>query len=256
MTGARPEVGAGKSWLYTTTALFTIILPTFNERENIERFVASLQDTFAAHGLDGNIIIVDDNSPDGTGRIADSLAGRYGNLTVIHRPAKEGIGPAYIAGFRQALGTGARYIFEMDSDFSHDPAYIPRFLEAIRDADLVLGSRYIPGGGVMNWGKSRKVISRWGGLYASRVLGVPINDLTGGFKCFRREVLEALDLSRVNSHGYGFQIELTYKAIKKGFRVKEIPIVFADREEGKSKMSKRIVLEAALIVWKLKLSSD
>ena len=186
--------------------------------------------------------------------IADSLAERYPNLSVIHRPVKEGIGPAYVAGFKQALATSSRYIFEMDSDFSHDPAYIPLFLEAIRDADLVLGSRYVPGGDVKNWGAGRRLISRWGGVYARLVLGIPVNDLTGGFKCFRREVLESINLGSVNSQGYGFQIEMTYRAIKKGFRVREIPIVFTDRQLGKSKMSKRIVLEAVSLVWKLRFS--
>lgn len=234
--------------------LFTIILPTYNESENIERFVDALQDVFASGNLSGNIIIVDDDSPDGTGRIADSLAERYPNLSVIHRPVKEGIGPAYVAGFRQALATGSRYIFEMDSDFSHDPTYVPLFLEAIRDADLVLGSRYVPGGGVKNWGAGRRLISRWGGVYARIVLGIPVNDLTGGFKCFRREVLEAVDLGSVNSQGYGFQIEMTYRVVKKGFRVREIPIIFSDRQLGKSKMSKRIILEAVTLVWKLRFS--
>lgn len=234
--------------------MFTIILPTYNESENIERFVDALQDVFASGNLSGSIIIVDDDSPDGTGRIADSLAARYSNLSVIHRPVKEGIGPAYVAGFRQALATGSRYIFEMDSDFSHDPAYIPLFLDAIKEADLVLGSRYVPGGGVRNWGAGRQLISRWGGIYARVVLGIPVNDLTGGFKCFRREVLEAIDLASVDSQGYGFQIEMTYRAAKKGFRVREIPIIFTDRQLGKSKMSKRIVLEAATLVWKLRFS--
>lgn len=234
--------------------LFTIILPTYNESENIERFVDALQDVLASGNLSGNVIIVDDDSPDGTGRIADSLAERYPNLSVIHRPVKEGIGPAYVAGFRQALAGGSRYIFEMDSDFSHDPAYIPLFLEAIREADLVLGSRYVPGGGIRNWGAGRRLISRWGGIYSRLVLGIPVNDLTGGFKCFRREVLEAIDLDSVNSQGYGFQIEMTYRAVKRGFRVREIPIIFSDRQLGKSKMSKRIVLEAVTLVWKLRLS--
>ncbi|MEK7816691.1 MAG: glycosyltransferase, partial [Actinomycetota bacterium] len=163
--------------------LFTIILPTYNESENIKRLVDALQDMFASGSLSGNIIIVDDDSPDGTGRIADSLAERYPNLSVIHRPVKEGIGPAYVAGFKQALATSSRYIFEMDSDFSHDPAYIPLFLEAIRDADLVLGSRYVPGGGFWNWGTGRRLISRWGGIYSRLVLGIPVYDLSGGFKC-------------------------------------------------------------------------
>lgn len=236
--------------------MFTVILPTYNERENLKRFVEKLQEVFTINNLAGRIIVVDDNSPDGTGRIADSLAGRHDNLSVIHRPEKQGIGPAYVAGFKQALATDTRYIFEMDCDFSHDPANIPAFLKAIETADLVLGSRYVPGGRVENWGPARRLISRWGGLYARWVLGVPVNDLTGGNKCFRREVLEALDLDAVSSAGYGFQIEMTYRTIKKGFRVKEIPITFSDRQLGQSKMSKRIVLEAVLLVWKLRLRAN
>lgn len=236
--------------------MFTVILPTYNERENIERFVNRLQKVFTAGNLSGRIIVVDDNSPDGTGRIADALAERHRNLSVIHRPSKQGLGPAYVAGFRQALATDTRYIFEMDCDFSHNPAYVPVFLDAIRDADLVLGSRYVPGGRVENWGLGRKLISRGGGLYARWILGVPIHDLTGGLKCFRRQVLESMDLDSVTSQGYGFQIELTYRALKQGFRVREIPITFADRQRGQSKMSKRIILEAATLVWKLRLFSN
>jgi len=233
--------------------MFTVILPTYNERENLERFVARLLEVFDGNSLDGRIIVVDDGSPDGTGEIADSLAARLENLSVIHRAEKQGIGPAYVAGFKQALATDTKYIMEMDCDFSHDPANIPAFLEAIKQADLVLGSRYVPGGGVENWGLLRRLISRWGGLYARLVLGIPVNDLTGGNKCFRREVLEALDLDAVSSQGYGFQIEMTYRAVRKGFRVKEIPITFSDRQLGQSKMSKRIVLEAVVLVWKLRL---
>ncbi|MBI5869871.1 MAG: polyprenol monophosphomannose synthase [Actinobacteria bacterium] len=233
--------------------MFTVILPTYNERENLERFVARLLEVFETSSLDGRIIVVDDGSPDGTGEIADSLAARLDNLSVIHRAEKQGIGPAYVAGFKQALTTDTRYIMEMDCDFSHDPANIPAFLEAIKHADLVLGSRYVPGGRVENWGLLRRLISRWGGLYARLVLGIPVNDLTGGNKCFRREVLEALDLDAVSSQGYGFQIEMTYRAIRKGFKVKEIPITFSDRQLGQSKMSKRIVFEAVVLVWKLRL---
>lgn len=233
--------------------MFTIILPTYNERENLERFVDALLAVFESNGLDGRILVVDDNSPDGTGDIADRLAEKHGNISVLHRQAKEGLGPAYLAGFKEALKTGSRYIFEMDSDFSHDPANVPRMLDAAVNADLVLGSRYVPGGRVENWGLLRRLISRWGSLYARWILGIPVNDLTGGFKCFNRKVLESIDLDRVSAHGYGFQIELTYKAIKRGFGVKEIPITFVDRELGQSKMSKRIVWEAAFIVWKLRL---
>lgn len=233
--------------------MFTIILPTYNEKENLGRFVDALQCVFRDNGLSGRILVVDDNSPDGTGVIADELADRYDNLTVLHRPEKQGLGPAYIAGFKQALASDTSFIFEMDSDFSHDPAYVPAFLAAAQDADLVLGSRYVPGGSVENWGLVRRMISRGGGLYARWILGIPVNDLTGGLKCFRREVLEAVDLESVSSHGYGFQIEVTYRAVKSGFRIKEIPITFSDRQEGQSKMSKRIVLEAAVLVWKLRL---
>lgn len=232
--------------------MFTVILPTYNERENLERFVRLLQKVFEDNGLDGHIIVADDSSPDGTGIIADELATRYDNLSVVHRARKQGIGPAYVAGFKQALKTDTEFIFEMDCDFSHDPRNIPAFLEAVKKSDLVLGSRYVPGGRVENWGLLRRLISRWGGIYASWILGVPVRDLTGGNKCFRRKVLETLDLDSVSSHGYGFQIEMTYKAIKKGFRVNEIPITFADRQMGQSKMSKRIVLEAAVLVWKLR----
>lgn len=233
--------------------MFTIVLPTYNERENLERFVHALLEVFKENGLKGRILVVDDNSPDGTGEIADRLTRELDNLTVLHRQKKEGLGPAYLAGFKKALATDTRFIFEMDCDFSHDPANVPRMLAAARAADLVLGSRYVPGGKVENWGLLRRLISRGGSLYARWILGISVNDLTGGLKCFRREVLEALDLDRVSAHGYGFQIELTYKAIKKGFRVKEIPITFIDRERGQSKMSRRIVLEAALIVWRLRL---
>ncbi len=233
--------------------MFTVILPTYNECENLERFVSSLKEAFRSNGLDGRIIVVDDNSPDGTGRIADELASSNGRLSVIHRPRKRGIGPAYVTGFREALKTGTSYIFEMDCDFSHNPGYLPDFLDAIKEADLVLGSRYVSGGQVENWGLGRRMISQGGSLYARAILGVGVHDLTGGFKCFRREVLEALDLNNVSSQGYGFQIEMTYKAIRLGFRVKEIPITFSDRQLGQSKMSKKIFLEAAPLVWKLRL---
>lgn len=231
---------------------FIVVLPTYNERENLEPFVRALMDVFERCGLNGDVIIVDDNSPDGTGTIADRLADELGSVSVIHRSQKEGIGPAYVAGFKQALTVGTSYIFEMDCDFSHDPENVPLMLEAARDADLVLGSRYVPGGRVENWGALRRFISRGGGIYAKWILGIPVNDLTGGNKCFRREVLEALDLDAVASSGYGFQIELTFKTTQLGFRVKEVPITFRDRRLGESKMSRRIVLEAALMVWRLK----
>jgi len=194
--------------------------------------------------------VIDDNSPDGTGKLADHLAGELGFVDVLHRPRKEGLGPAYLAGFRRALDAGADLVVEIDCDFSHDPADVPRLLAAAEDADLVLGSRYVPGGGVENWGLIRRSISAGGSLYARLVLGVPVRDLTGGFKCFRRAVLEAIALDRVHSRGYAFQIELTYRAIRKGFRVEEVPIRFADRVVGGSKMSRGIVLEA---IWKVPL---
>jgi dolichol-phosphate mannosyltransferase len=192
--------------------------------------------------------VVDDGSPDGTGEIADRLADELEPVQVLHRGAKEGLGRAYIAGFEYALGRGAELVIEMDADFSHDPADLPRLIRAAADADLVLGSRYIAGGGVENWGLFRRGLSRGGSLYARVILGVPLHDLTGGFKCFRRETLEGIDYLGTHADGYGFQIELTYRAYKAGCRVKEIPIVFRDRERGTSKMNARIALEA---VWKV-----
>ena len=194
------------------------------------------------------ILIVDDNSPDGTGRIADGLASELEAVEVLHRERKEGLGVAYLAGFRRALAGGADLILEMDSDFSHSPADIPRLVRAAEHADLVLGSRYVPGGGVTDWGLLRRALSRGGSLYARLVLRVKVHDLTGGFKCFRRKVLEALDLDSIHAEGYGFQIELTYRAIRAGFRVEEVPIVFRERQAGLSKMTARIALEA---VWKV-----
>ncbi len=222
-----------------------VVLPTYNEAENLERMVDAVLENLPASR---RILIVDDNSPDGTGRIADRLAAKHDDVSVLHRRVKEGLGPAYIAGFRRALADGARLIIEMDADFSHDPACLPRMLAAAEDADLVLGSRYVEGGRVTEWGAVRRLISRGGSTYARAVLGVGVRDLTGGFKCFRREVLESIDLDAVTARGYAFQVELTYRAIKAGFRVIEIPIVFRDRREGSSKMSKAIVAEA---VWRV-----
>jgi dolichol-phosphate mannosyltransferase len=222
-----------------------LVLPTYNEAPNVEPFVRAVR---ARLRPGDHILIVDDNSPDGTGRIADRLAAELDGVEVMHRAEKQGLGRAYLAGFRRALGAGAELILEMDSDFSHDPADLPRLIAAAGDADLVLGSRYVRGGSVTDWGMVRKVVSRGGSWYARRVLGMPVRDLTGGFKCFRRSVLEHLDLGSVHADGYGFQIELTYRAIKAGFRVVEIPIVFRDRRVGESKMNARIALEA---VWKV-----
>jgi dolichol-phosphate mannosyltransferase len=224
-----------------------VILPTYNEAENIEPFVDAVSEMLPAGS---RILIVDDGSPDGTGEIADRLAAQRENLSVMHRPRKEGLGPAYVAGFRAALAGGADLIVEMDADFSHEPAYLPRLLEAAERADLVIGSRYVDGGGVGDWGRLRRAISRGGSAYARLVLGVGVTDLTAGFKCFRREVLEAIDLDTIQSKGYAFQVELTYRAIQHGFRVVEVPIVFRDRRVGTSKMSRRIVAEA---IWRVPL---
>jgi dolichol-phosphate mannosyltransferase len=230
-----------------------VIIPTYNEAVNLERIVAATREELdrVAAG-DYRILVVDDGSPDGTGRIADSLAAGSDVVAVLHRAHKAGLGAAYLAGFEQALAAGARRVIEMDADFSHDPRYLPAMLEASASADVVLGSRYVAGGGVRDWSLARRLISRGGGIYARAILGVNVNDLTGGFKCIRREVLEAIDLPSVRAEGYVFQIEVTYRAILAGFTVREIPIVFADRTAGKSKMSARIALEAVWHVPELK----
>ncbi|MGZ5323646.1 MAG: polyprenol monophosphomannose synthase [Solirubrobacterales bacterium] len=222
-----------------------VVLPTYNEAENLERIAAAILERLPERR---RLLIVDDSSPDGTGRIADRLAAERDDVEVLHRQAKEGIGPAYIAGFRRALAGGADLIIEMDADFSHDPAYLPQLLRAIENADLVIGSRYVPGGGVTEWGKVRRFISRGGSSYARAMLGLEVRDLTGGFKCFRREVLEAIDLDAVTAKGYAFQVEMTYRAIQAGFRVVEVPIVFRDRTQGNSKMSRAIFAEA---IWRV-----
>jgi dolichol-phosphate mannosyltransferase len=221
----------------------TVCLPTYNERENLERMVRALGE----HGV--RVLVVDDNSPDGTGDIAERLARELGFVDVLHRERKQGLGPAYLAGFRRALADGAELVLEMDCDFSHDPNDVPRLLGAARGgADLVLGSRYVAGGAIPNWGVIRRFVSRAGCVYAQVLLQTHVRDLTGGFKCYRRRVLETIDLDAIDSKGYAFQIETTYRALRKGFRVAEIPITFVDREEGGSKMSGAIVLEA---VWKV-----
>lgn len=225
----------------------TVCLPTYNERENVERMLRALQEVLPP---DGGVLVIDDGSPDGTGKLADRLAGELPNVSVLHRRRKEGLGPAYIAGFRRALADGAELVLEMDCDFSHDPADVPRLLAAADDADVVLGSRYVSGGGVRNWGRVRRFVSAGGSTYARIVLGTRVRDLTGGFKCYRRAVLETIPLERISSRGYAFQIELTYRAQQAGFRVAEVPIVFVDREQGHSKMSRAIVLEA---VWRVPL---
>jgi dolichol-phosphate mannosyltransferase len=225
-----------------------LILPTYNEAENIEPLVRAALEQLARTGRDHTILVVDDGSPDGTGRLADGLAERHPEVRVLHRPRKEGLGRAYLAGFEVALADGAELVLEMDSDFSHDPADLPRLIAAADSADLVLGSRYVPGGGVDDWGAVRRLLSRGGSWYARTVLGVPVRDLTGGFKVFNRRVLEAIDLDGVHADGYGFQIELTYRAVQAGFGVTEVPIRFRERREGQSKMTARIALEA---VWKV-----
>lgn len=228
-----------------------VIIPTYNERDNLEAISRAV--LAADQRID--ILVVDDNSPDGTGQLADALAKELPRIRVLHREKKEGLGRAYLHAFRWALEQGYQYILEMDADFSHDPKYLPQFLdEAERGADLVLGSRNIQGGGTVNWGPGRIIISKGGSLYARTILGVNVMDLTGGFKCFRRTVLESLQLDAVKSTGYAFQIELTYRALKAGFKVKEIPIVFEDRRVGQSKMSRKIFLEAIRMVWKLRFT--
>jgi dolichol-phosphate mannosyltransferase len=224
----------------------TVCLPTYNERENLGPMVAALLERL---GPDDTILVIDDASPDGTGELADRLAAEHdGRVAVLHRAAKEGLGPAYLAGFQRALGDGAELVLEMDCDFSHDPDDAPRLIAASAGADLVLGSRYIAGGRVENWGAGRRFVSRAGSLYAQALLVTRIRDLTGGFKCYRREVLERIDLDAVSSRGYAFQIETTYRALRAGFRVVEIPIAFTDREVGASKMSRAILLEA---IWRV-----
>jgi dolichol-phosphate mannosyltransferase len=223
----------------------TVCLPTYDERENLEPMVRALAEVL---GPEDRVLVVDDSSPDGTGQIADRLAAELDWVDVLHRPRKEGLGRAYLDGFRRALDDGADLILEMDCDFSHDPEDVPRLIEAADEADLVLGSRYVRGGGTENWGLVRRAVSRWGSLYAQLLLGLGVRDLTGGFKCYRRTVLERIDLDAIASRGYAFQIETTYRALRAGFRVVEIPIRFTDREVGGSKMSRAIVLEA---VWKV-----
>ena len=219
-----------------------VCLPTYNERENLEPMLRAL----AGKGV--RVLVVDDNSPDGTGELADRLADELDYVGVLHRERKEGLGPAYLAGFRRALADGADLVLEMDCDFSHDPNDVPRLIAAAQDADLVLGSRYVAGGAVGNWGVVRRLVSAGGSWYARVLLGAPVRDLTGGFKCYRRKVLETIDLDAIESKGYAFQIETTFRALRAGFRVAEIPIRFVDREAGGSKMSKAIVLEA---IWKV-----
>jgi len=228
---------------------YVVVVPTYNESENVETLIPLI----LRQGEEFHVLIVDDNSPDGTGEIADRLAAGTSRVHVMHRREKMGLGTAYVAGFGWALDYDADLIFEMDADFSHNPDMLPHFVKAIADCDLVLGSRYVLGGGVENWPASRQFMSRGGSLYARTILGVGVRDLTGGFKCFRRRVLETLDLNHVETSGYAFQIEMTYRTLLSGFRVKEMPIIFADRVQGISKMSRSVFLEAILAVWKLRL---
>jgi dolichol-phosphate mannosyltransferase len=229
-----------------------LVLPTYNEADNLEPLVEAALANLPA---DARVLVVDDNSPDGTGEIADRLAATEERVEVLHRPRKEGLGPAYLAGFRRALEGGAGFVLEMDSDFSHDPADLPRLVAAAESADLAIGSRYVAGGEVENWTPVRKAISRGGSTYARFVLGLPVQDLTGGFKCFRREVLETVPLGEIGSRGYAFQVEMTYRAAKAGFKIVEVPICFRERRAGTSKMSGKIVAEAAWKVPLLRFSS-
>jgi dolichol-phosphate mannosyltransferase len=233
-----------------------VVIPTYNEAENVEEIVrATARELEAVVPGDHRILIVDDNSPDGTGEIADSLSQDLPSVEVLHRHGKAGLGQAYLAGFARALDAGAELVCEMDADFSHHPTYLAHLLKAAEHADLVLGSRYVRGGTVENWGLLRRAISYGGGIYARAVLGVGIHDLTGGFKCIRREVLEAIDMQSIRAEGYVFQIEVTYRALLAGFRVREVPIIFRDRAAGTSKMSARIAAEAMWLVPRLRRSA-
>jgi dolichol-phosphate mannosyltransferase len=227
-----------------------VIIPTYNERDNVR----AIADAILAAAPEVHILFVDDNSPDGTGAIADELAAREPRVRVLHRAGKLGLGTAYLEGFHRGLADGYDLLVEMDADFSHDPKYLAPMLElAHARADMVIGSRYTDGGGTLNWGIGRQIISRGGGFYARTVLGVGVRDLTAGFVCYRRKVLETIDLEGIRSEGYGFQIEMKYRVLKAGFRVEEMPIVFVDRRVGQSKMSRKIFVEALLMVWKLRL---
>jgi len=226
-----------------------VIIPTYNERENLPELMRRI----FAEGLPLEVLIIDDNSPDGTGEAADALAAADPRVHVMHRPGKMGLGSAYVSGFRYAIEHDYDAVFEMDADFSHNPDSLPEFLRELENADLVVGSRYLHGVTVVNWPLKRLILSYLANVYSRVITGMPIKDATGGFKCFRRQVLESLDLSRVKSDGYGFQIEINFKAWRKGFRIREIPILFVDRRAGESKMSRRIVWEAAWMVWRLRV---
>jgi dolichol-phosphate mannosyltransferase len=230
-----------------------VIIPTYNERENAPAIAAAVHAVLA----DVHILFVDDNSPDGTGQVIDGLVARDPRIKVLHRAGKQGLGTAYIAGFKKGLAEGYQVLIEMDADFSHDPKYLPEMLRRLGSgADVVIGSRYVEGGGTQNWGTARRFISKGGGFYARTILGVSIRDLTAGFIGYRRQVLETLDLDGVGSQGYGFQIEMKYRALGHKFRVEEMPIVFTDRRVGQSKMSRKIFVEALLMVWRLRLTGS
>lgn len=226
-----------------------IVTPTYNEKDNLPRFIDAVRSALP----EADLMVVDDNSPDGTGAIADSIAAKDEHVTVMHRAGKLGLGTAYIQAFQQGLAKGYDRFFEMDADLSHDVRYLPDFVDALDNgADVVIGSRNIPGGGVEGWGLGRHVISKGGSLYSRTILGLPVKDLTSGYKAFTRRALEAIDIDGVHSNGYSFQIEMTYRALRKGMKVKEVPIVFVDRTAGASKMSRRIFVEAIGVVWKLR----
>lgn len=232
-----------------STADCTIVIPTYNERENISALIPQV----LAASPRFRVLVVDDNSPDGTGAIVAEMARQESRVQLLARPGKMGLGTAYVAGFRQALHDGAAFIFEMDADFSHNPAYLPALLKAAEQSyDLVLGSRYVRGGGTTDWGMMRQLISRGGNIYTRAVLGLPLKDSTGGFRCYRRRVLETINLDSIRSNGYSFQVELAYRTMRAGFRIGEIPIIFPDRRVGKSKMSRKIVIEAFLTVWRMR----
>ena len=238
---------------------FLIVIPTYNEIQNLKGLteaVFQVVDSKAhLYGVkEVNVLVVDDNSPDGTGKLADEIAKKETRLNVLHRNEKNGLGKAYVAGFAWALDRGYDAICEMDADFSHNPTYLPEFWRLLKDHDVVMGSRYVPGGGVRNWGLTRQVISRGGSVYARAILGMPVNDMTGGYNAWRRSVLEAVDISTLRSEGYAFQIELKWRAWKKGFKLTEFPILFEDRTAGKSKMNKRIIVEAMMRVAGMKMS--
>jgi dolichol-phosphate mannosyltransferase len=226
-----------------------VILPTYNEQENLPNIVPAI----LSQGAHFDVLVVDDNSPDGTGRLADEMARSDRRVTVLHRDGKLGLGTAYVAGFKHSLARGYDFVFEMDADFSHDPADLSRLLEAAQQADVVIGSRWVPGGGAPNWSWPRVLISRGGSVYSRLILGLPIADLTSGFKCFRREVLASLNLDAIGSNGYAFQVEVNYLCSRRGYRIAEVPIVFVDRRVGKSKMSGAIVVEAMLMVLKYRV---